>query len=192
MIDFLKKIAFARFRSLRISMLCALLVGIILAGSVFAGAHFISNAYIKNDYLSAESRDAREAEYYRGLQRFVDRYALESSDTDMLAEWVRNNRYLYVMIYKDDQLFFDSGSYEPSPEPAPTPTPTPDEGGEPDDGTTDPENPDAPGGTDPEGGEGEATPEGREGAGDDVEAYRKRALIRAHGTDSNQKEGNHA
>lgn len=97
-------------------MLYALLVGIVLAGSVFVGAHFVSNAYIKNDYLSEQSRVAREQDYYQNLQRFVDRYGLESSDTDRLAEWVRDNRYLYVMIYKDDQLLLDSDTADKQPE----------------------------------------------------------------------------
>ena len=116
MIDFLKKLIFARFRSLKVSMLYALLVGIVLAISSFILINMVSDAYITERYLSSESRDERESSYYRELQRFVDRHGLESSDTDVLSEWVRDNRYLYVMIYKDDQLLLDSDSAEKNPD----------------------------------------------------------------------------
>ena len=43
-----------------------------------------------------------------------------------------------------------------------------------------------------EGGEGEATPKGREAEAEDIDAYRKRALLSAYGINTDQKEGNHA
>ncbi|MBR3384753.1 MAG: HK97 family phage prohead protease [Atopobiaceae bacterium] len=43
-----------------------------------------------------------------------------------------------------------------------------------------------------EGGEGEATPKGREDESEDIEAYRKQALLSAYGIDTHSKEGNHA
>ena len=44
----------------------------------------------------------------------------------------------------------------------------------------------------PEGGEGEATPKGREDATEDIEAYRKRALMSAYGITTDHKEGKDA
>ena len=43
-----------------------------------------------------------------------------------------------------------------------------------------------------EGGEGEATPKGREDEPEDIEAYRRQALLSAYGINTDQKEGNHA
>ena len=89
-------------------MLYALCVGIILAILSFIGVELLFGAFIEDNYLSEESRAEREKNYLTDLQHFVDRYALESTDTDILSDWVRDNRYLYVMIYKDDQLLLDS------------------------------------------------------------------------------------
>ena len=89
-------------------MLYALVVGIVLSVFTFIIAELASQAYIENKYLSDESRRVREQNYLSELQSFVDRHELESVDTDILSDWVRDNRYLYVMIYKDDQLLLDS------------------------------------------------------------------------------------
>lgn len=101
---------FAKFRSLKISMLYAMIVALILAFGTFIGLRTVLMAYIDNRYLSAESRLEREERYYEELQEYVDDGHLTSDDTEKLAEWVHSNRYLYVMIYKDDQLLLDSGS----------------------------------------------------------------------------------
>ena len=46
------------------------------------------------------------------LQRFVTDRALSCDDTKEIAKWAQGQRYLYVLIYKDDQLLFESGQYE--------------------------------------------------------------------------------
>ena len=90
------------------SMLYALVVSIVISIFTFIITELASQAYIENKYLSDDSRRIREQNYLSELQSFVDRHELESVDTDILADWVRDNRYLYVMIYKDDQLLLDS------------------------------------------------------------------------------------
>ena len=162
MISFIKKIFFARFRSLKLSMFYAMIVGILLASSTFAALQVVSSAYIDNNYLSSKAREEREKKYLDELQKYVSDRQLKSSDTGKLAEWVKGNRYLYVMIYKDDQLLFDSGSVgEIVPGDADTPDdPTLNSGTGSGDNDTDtpgstpdpdiPTNPDNPGGTNEE------------------------------------------
>ncbi len=91
-------------------MLYAMIVALFLAFGSFLTLKTLFTAYIDNRYLSEESRLEREEGYYRDLQEYVNEGKLTSDDTERLARWVHNNRYLYVMIYKDDQLILDSGT----------------------------------------------------------------------------------
>lgn len=91
-------------------MLYALVLGLVLAVFTYFGVQIVAGIFIEEQYLSDESRSEREIKYLRELQDYVDGGGLSSEDTDILAEWVRDNRYLYVMIYKDDQLVLDSDS----------------------------------------------------------------------------------
>ena len=110
MIKYIKKLLFGRFRSLKLSMFYALLVGIIAAAGTYFLCQIASSAYIENYYLSDERRKQRESDYLSALQEFVLNNELSSSDTETLAKWVQDNRYIYVMIYKDDKLVIESGS----------------------------------------------------------------------------------
>lgn len=97
-----------RKNSLRLAMLMSLLVGIILAVLIFLAVKMGSSLYIGNRYLSEESREWRETNYAKELQGYVDEKALASTDTEELASWAQSNRYLYIMVHKDDQLLFES------------------------------------------------------------------------------------
>ena len=124
------------------------------------GTRVLFYSYIDNKYLSEESRQSREKKYYDELQEYVSDRELTSDDTETLAEWVYKNRYLYVMIYKDDQLILDSESADvilhPDKEPEEDDKKEEPDEGEPDEGT-EPGGKEDPGGdVEDETGEGEA------------------------------------
>ena len=105
----------AKTRSLRVSIFVTLAFAILVALSLYIVFEAVAVAYIENIYLSEENRDKREKEYVDDLQRYIFDKGLTGENTEDFAAWAQSNRYLYLMIYKDDQLFFDSGSYEEPP-----------------------------------------------------------------------------
>ena len=136
---------------MRIAMLAATFVAVVFAILTYVTVELSATAYIQKNYLSEENKLAREREYAADLQRYVDRNGLSSVDVAELASWAQDNRYLYVMIHKDDKLLFETGKYEPPPKPDDEEVtdkndPTGPDG--PDGGTTDGTNPD---GTNPDG-----------------------------------------
>ena len=97
---------------MRVAMLVATVFAVALAIVTFAVIEVGANAYINKNYLSKENKTARENEYAKELQEYVNRNGLSSTDIPKLAEWAQGNRYLYVMIHKDDKLLFETGQYE--------------------------------------------------------------------------------
>ncbi|MBR5448628.1 MAG: HAMP domain-containing protein [Clostridia bacterium] len=120
-----------RFRSMRLAMLAATVLAVGLAIGAFALVQLVSNTHIKNIYVSDEKKAERELEYAKQLQEYVTDNNLSSEDVAKLASWAQSNRYLYVMIEKEDKLIFETGSKEPEETP---------------DGTEPGENPDDPNG----------------------------------------------
>lgn len=102
-----------KLSSLKVSMFVTLAVGIILALFTYLACQVVSGAVIENYYLSEGERAERIDYFVENLQSYVTRNELTGSDNKEFAEWAENNRYLYLMVYKDDQLLFDSGAYEP-------------------------------------------------------------------------------
>ena len=100
------------FISLKVRMLLYLALSAIIAVGVFFAADLVAKAYVNNVYLSEEKVKERDAEYKASLQNYVIENHVSSNDTAKIAKWVKEHKYLYVMIYKDDRLLFDSGSYD--------------------------------------------------------------------------------
>ena len=91
-----------KFNSLYLRLFLVILVGIIIASSVYLTLHFVTNYYISSYYVSAENRKAREEEYIEDLREYATRLSLSSESTTELAKWAQQNRYVYLLIYKDN------------------------------------------------------------------------------------------
>ena len=96
---------------MRLAMLAATVLAVGLAIGTFLVVQVWATGYIKNTYISEEKKIEREAEYARELQEYVINKGISSEDVALLAEWAQSNRYLYVMIHKDDKLLFETGKY---------------------------------------------------------------------------------
>lgn len=90
-------------------MLGMLLFGAALATLLLFIVNLSVNTYVTNVYLSEENRIKRDREYKAELQDYAIANRLSSNDVDKLAEWAQDNRYLYLLIYKNDKLLFESG-----------------------------------------------------------------------------------
>ena len=101
-----------KYTSLRLTMLSTLLFALGVAIVLFLATNLLTDRYIQSKYLSEEKRAQRAAAYVDELQEYVTNGALSCDDTKEIAKWAQSYKYLYVLIYKDDKLLFESGRYE--------------------------------------------------------------------------------
>lgn len=158
--DFFKKLFRGKryYGSLYFGLIKNLVVGILLALAFYMFINLGSDYLIRRYYLDEQYSKERRDVYAEELQEFITDNSLSSLDTDKIAEWAGERRYMYLMIYKDDKLFFapditdtDNGAGGGSGEGS--------GGGE---GSTDTPDGDVGDGDTPEGGDGES---GADGAG---------------------------
>ena len=96
---------------MRIKMLGALLLGAAISVLLLFIVNLSVNGYISKVYLSEQKKAERDNRYKLDLQDYVIDNRLSSNDTAKIAEWAQDNKYLYVLMFKDDRLLFESGSY---------------------------------------------------------------------------------
>ena len=100
------------YTSLRLTMLSMLLFALGVAIALFFATNFITDGYIQKKYLSEEKKSERAETYVKELQKYVTDNGLSCDDTKEISKWAQGYKYLYVLIYKDDKLLFESGRYE--------------------------------------------------------------------------------
>ena len=98
-------------------MLSTLLFALGVALALLFAINFLANRYIEHNYLSEEKRSERAETYKSDLQKYVTDNGLSCDDTAEISRWAKSYKYLYVLIYKDDKLLFESGRYEESAKP---------------------------------------------------------------------------
>lgn len=94
----------------------AIIVAVLIYMLMRAG----SNYYISNYYVTDEGRSEREESYIANLQSFVDKNQLSSEDTDRIAGFAKSHKYVYLLLYRDNELFFSSDMIPDAEDKTPT------------------------------------------------------------------------
>lgn len=102
-------------RSLYLGLLNNILIGIFLAIFVFFLVLVPSTYVIKKYYLAYDLQAKRHAEYVESLQSYVMAEGVKLENSDEIAEWVRENPYVYLLVYQgsENQEFTDKTNVVP-------------------------------------------------------------------------------
>ena len=93
-------------------MLSNLLFALGVAIALFLVSNLLFDRYIDKRYLSDEKKEERTLEFRDDLQAYVTGNGLKCDDTEKISEWAKDKKYLYILVYKDDELLFETGRYE--------------------------------------------------------------------------------
>ena len=102
-------------RSLYLGLLNNILIGIFLAVFVYFLVLIPSTYVIKKYYIASELQAERHVEYIGSLQDYVTGEGVDLENSDKIAEWVRANPYVYLLVYQgsEDQEFTDKTNVVP-------------------------------------------------------------------------------
>ena len=104
-----------RVFSLYFGLVGAILIGAFFATLLFVASRAMSDYYINSVYMSAENRLNREESLLSDLQDFINEREITDEDAkENLEEWIKENRYVFLSVYSDDDLLFSSVTEEPS------------------------------------------------------------------------------
>jgi len=123
------------FSSLRFRFIVVFVLAVFVAVGLYFTVEIAATALINNVYLSEENKEEREAALLDDLQGYIYDNGITSQNTEKIGEWARKNHYVYLLIYRGNELFFTSDDV-PEGEPEDTP---PDSSGGVGDGTEDTE-----------------------------------------------------
>ena len=92
--------------SLRVRFALWILLGSALAVASYLICYNATYFYVNNVYTSEEERIERELAYVEDLQDFITARGITSDRVDEISDWARQNRFVYLLIYKDDEIIF--------------------------------------------------------------------------------------
>ncbi len=90
----------------------AIVIGIILAALVYVTVSFLAEYVRVNFYAREEYREKREEQLVEEFRDYVADREIASNDTESIEQWVSQKTYIYLLLYKGDDLYFSSGMYD--------------------------------------------------------------------------------
>ena len=97
-----------RLSSLRFRFLVVFFFAVLIGISAYLTLHAVAIAYIDTVYTSEENKEEREQNYLKDLQNFIEANDISLNDTSKISDWVRANRYVYLLISKEGEIYFTS------------------------------------------------------------------------------------
>ena len=94
--------------SLYLGLIVNIVIGLAVAVFIYLSMTVATNYYINHNYLSKANQQKRRDEYLADLQRFVTSRQLTFEEADRISEWARSQKYVYLLVQKDDMLLYPS------------------------------------------------------------------------------------
>ena len=108
MIDLKKRLMSFGYSSLYLGLFVTIAIGLVFSLLTYSGIRKLSRKTINEYYNAEENRSEREESYFNSLQNFCTVNGISGEDTDKIAHWTDDNRYVYLLLYKDDEIYFSS------------------------------------------------------------------------------------
>lgn len=88
---------------LSLLLVAAFVACVVFCGLKYAGEYLVDVYLEKTDYIEQKNQN-----YVNKLQKYIDKEQLSSRDAEKLSAWTKDQKVLYVYIFKDDIQVFNS------------------------------------------------------------------------------------
>lgn len=93
---------------LGIELLLATLFSLSIAVFVFLGLQSAGNNFVERLSSDIEFMSREEESYSQKLQDYVTEQSISYNDWDALSAWTKNENFVFLTLYKDDRMIYDS------------------------------------------------------------------------------------
>lgn len=95
-------------RTLRVKLLIVIVLGLAIVILTFFGGMFLLDKYVSSVYMSSDHTSRRSAKQIQSFASYVTAHSLKSTDSRALRAWQEQHDDVYIMIYNNDDMVFDS------------------------------------------------------------------------------------
>lgn len=94
--------------SLNIKLVMVVVAGLLISTVLFFINLYIATALIQNIYLSEPAIKQRTLDNIEDFASYVSKNQIHSSDMSSIVKWQEDKKDVYILVYQNDQIIFDS------------------------------------------------------------------------------------
>ena len=97
-----------KFHSMYFQLAVLLLIAFLISGGAFLLMNQLGENIIAKVFINREHIEKVSSVYMNDLQEFVQNNQVASNDSGKLTEWVKKQKIISILVYKDGILTYDS------------------------------------------------------------------------------------
>lgn len=95
-------------RTLKVKMFIVVVLGLLTAVISFFAGMLALDTYVANVYMSDANVQQRSMQQIQSFAAYVNSHSMKASDSRALREWQGKHKNVYILIYNNDDIVFDS------------------------------------------------------------------------------------
>lgn len=95
-------------RTLKVKMFIVVVLGLLVAVISFFAGIFVLDRYVTNVYMSDTNVQRRSMQQIQSFAAYVNSHSMKASDSRALRAWQEQHKNVYILIYNNDDIVFDS------------------------------------------------------------------------------------
>lgn len=98
--------------SLRYKQIFILIAGTAISLGMCFLVQTLGNLAIDKKYMNETAETKRLAAYQKSLQTYIQRKHISIKNVRAISKWVKNQQYVYLIIYDEDEIIYESGYWD--------------------------------------------------------------------------------
>ena len=95
-------------RTLKVKMFIVVVLGLLTAVISFFAGMLALDTYVANVYMSDANVQQRSMQQIQSFAAYVNSHSMKASDSRALRAWQGKHKNVYILIYNNDDIVFDS------------------------------------------------------------------------------------
>ncbi|MDD6404691.1 MAG: HAMP domain-containing sensor histidine kinase [Clostridiales bacterium] len=95
-------------RTLRFKMSVVIVLALIISVLAFFAGRFAFGKYVSSVYMSSRNTSRRASQHIQDFAAYVTSHSIRSTDSRALRAWQEKNDNVYIMVYNNSDIVFDS------------------------------------------------------------------------------------
>ena len=95
-------------RTLKVKMFIVVVLGLLTAVISFFAGMLALDTYVANVYMSDANVQQRFMQQIQSFAAYVNSHSMKASDSRALRAWQGKHKNVYILIYNNDDIVFDS------------------------------------------------------------------------------------
>ncbi|WP_312501984.1 HAMP domain-containing sensor histidine kinase [Lacrimispora sp.] len=100
--------------SLRYKQIFVLIFGAVISFGMYFAFQAFGDYLVSRNHMNEDAAWKRLTNYQNSFENYINKYNISVKNVRSISKWVKNHKYVYVTIFNDNEIIYESGFWNDS------------------------------------------------------------------------------